>query len=56
MFHPHLPSPLDVPHIHHDGLIYLQVIMAPLPFPLWDALVYALPPVYYYKRDPLLAL
>jgi hypothetical protein len=25
-------------------------------YPLWDALVLALPPLYYYIRDPLLAL
>jgi hypothetical protein len=24
--------------------------------PLWDTLVYALPPMYYYIRGPLLAL
>jgi hypothetical protein len=42
------PSSLDVACIHHDGLPYL--------FPLWDTLVYALPPLYYYIRSPLLAL
>jgi hypothetical protein len=45
----HSPSITDVVCIHHDGL-------PPIYFPLWDALVYALPPMYYYIRDPLLAL
>jgi hypothetical protein len=45
----HFPSITDVVCIHYDGL-------PPIYSPLWDALVYALPPMYYYIRGPLLAL
>jgi hypothetical protein len=49
LFHIYHPYPIiDVAHIHlMDYLI---------PIPLWNALVYALPPMYFYIRSPLLAL
>jgi hypothetical protein len=45
----HFPSIADVVRIHHDGLPHIYS-------PLWDALVYALPPMYYYIRGLPLAL
>jgi hypothetical protein len=42
-------SSLDVVCIH-------QLMIPFCLFPLWDALVYALPPLYYYKYWPSTAL
>src|SRR5580693_4776056 len=48
-FHVHHSSPItDVARTHHDGLS--------ITFPLWDALVLTLPPLYWYKYQSSLAL